>query len=85
MSNLLKNVEFLYFLVINWLTNMKITSKFNKNKILVNDLINYILDCKKNKIKKAKKNQLTKTDDNLSAELEKVRSICEKLQRSQSL
>ena len=52
MSNLFKNLEFLYFLVINWLTNMKIISKFDRNKILVNDLINYILDCKKNKIKK---------------------------------
>lgn len=31
---------------------MKIISKFDKNKILVKDLINYILDCKKNKIKK---------------------------------
>jgi len=52
MSNLFKNLEFLCFLVINWLTNMKLISKFDKKSQLVNELINLILESKKNKINK---------------------------------
>lgn len=52
MSNLFKNLEFQDFLVINWLTNKKKMSSFDKNKTLIEKIINIILDKKKNKIKK---------------------------------